>query len=397
MKRMKRRHNMHKGNDHLMLEVNLASQESFIKPLEEKILRDYIGGLGLGIKILYDEVGPNVDPLSAENILIIAPGPLSGTNAPTSSRTQVVTKSPLTGIIGIGNFGGVWGAKFRRAGFEALLVRNNAESPVYIWIDDGDVQLRSAAHLWGKDSWQTTDILRGEIGADVSVLAIGQAGENLVKFACPIGDKDHAPGRSHAGCVMGVKKLKAIVVRGTKKIFIAEPEKFRASVKEVTHRIDHYPEGGIEERRRLSSSTKSTPIAIRGALPSMNFQQTGLSPDSDIWRAYEVMMENTTQKGAEFGDHCILAKYYGCNLRTDIKKGLYTGLDVGGVGFSLLWITFIGLCGIENSLEMMKCRELCQRYGMDITNPVPFALELFQRGIIDSKDLDLIHARLDGG
>lgn len=113
---------------HHMLEVDLASQKCHVQPLEEKILREYIGGLGLGMKILYNEVGPDVDPLSSENILLIAPGPLSGTDAPTSSRTQVVTKSPLTGIIGIGNFGEPWGAKFRRAGFEALLFRNNAEN-----------------------------------------------------------------------------------------------------------------------------------------------------------------------------------------------------------------------------------------------------------------------------
>ena len=379
---------MHKGSDHLMLEVNLASQESFIKSLEEKILRDYIGGLGLGIKMLYDEVGPNIDPLSAENILIIAPGPLSGTNAPTSGRTQVVTKSPLTGIIGIGNFGGLWGAKFRQAGFEALVVRSKAESPVYLWIDDGDVQLRSAAHLWGRDSWQTTDILRNELGDDVSVLAIGQAGENLVKFACPVSDKDHAPGRSHAGCVMGAKNLKAIVVRGTKKILIAELEKFMTAVKEAAYRIKHYPEGGIEERRRTGSSTKSTPIAIRGALPGMNFQHTKVSPDSDIWRAYEATVENTTQKGAKYGNHCILAKYYGCNLRTDIKKGPYAGLDLGGISFSLIWRYFLGLCGLKSSLEMWKLRELCQRYGMDIGNPAPFVLELFQRGIITIDDTD---------
>ena len=379
---------MHKGNDHLMLEVDLASKECRVQPLEEKILRDYIGGLGLGMKILYDEVGPNIDPLRPENILFLSPGPLSGTNAPTSGRTEVVTKSPLTGIIGIGNFGGAWGAKFRRAGFEALVVRNRAESPVYIWINDGDVRLRSAAHLWGRDTFQTTDILRDELGDDVSVLAIGQAGENLVKFACPIGDKDHAPGRSHAGCVMGGKKLKAIVVRGTRKVFIAEPGKFRAAVKEATHRIDNYPEGKIEDRQRVGSADKTTPIAKLGAVPTLNFQQTGIPEDSDMWRSTEVTRENTTQEGPNYGDHCVMARYYGCNLRTEVKKGIYTGLDVGGVSFSLPWRYYIGLCGIKSCLEMFKCRELCQRYGMDITNPAPFALELYQRGIIDKDDVD---------
>lgn len=376
------------GFGHQLLVVDLNSRECLVQTLEEEILRNYLGGLGLGMKILYDEVGPNIDPFSRENILLIAPGPLSGTDAPTSGRTEVVTKSPLTGIIGIGNFGGTWGAKFRRAGFEALLIRNNSESPVYLWINDGDVQLRSAAHLWGKDSWQTTNLLRNELGDDVSVLAIGQAGENLVRFACPIGDYDHAPGRSHAGCVMGVKKLKAIAVRGTKKIPIAEPEEFRAAIKEVVRRIHEYPEGKLENRRRVSSADKSTPIARLGMLPTRNFQQTSLPPESDMWRSTEVAMENTVQGGPNYGDRCVMAEFYGCNLRTDVKKGVYTGLDVGGAGYSLPWRYFIGLCGINSCLEMYKCRELCQRYGMDLTNPAPFAIELYQRGIIDSDDLD---------
>lgn len=373
---------------HNILEVDLASKECLVLPMEEKLLKDYIGGLGLGMKILYDEVGPNVDPLGPENIIVIAPGPLSGTDAPTNGRTEIVTKSPLTGIIGIGNFGGTWGAKLKKAGFDAILIRNDADAPVYLWIDDGNVQLRSAGHLWGKDSWQTTDILSEELGTDVGVLAIGQAGENLVKFACPIVDRDHAPGRSHAGCVMGVKKLKAIAVKGTKEVFIAEPEKFKAAIREASLRIEEYPEGAIEERRRLSSATKSTPLALNGTLPCMNFQKTQLSPTSDMWRSAEVTLENSTLDGFPYCGHCVMAPYFGCNLRPDIKRGPYTGLDVGGIGFSLPWRYYIGLCGIESNFEMVKCRELCQRYGMDMVNPAPFAIELFQRGIIDSKDLD---------
>ncbi len=378
---------MFETENHRLLSVDLSSRQCRIESLDQKLLDDYIGGLGLGIKMLYDQVGPGVDPMGPENIVFISPGPLSGTDAPTSSRTEVVTKSPLTGIIGIGNFGGPWGGRFRRAGFEALVIRNNAHNPVYLWIDDGTVELRSAAHLWGKDAWQTTDALKNELGDDVSVLAIGQAGENRVRFACPIGDYDHAPGRCHAGCVMGVKKLKAIAVRGTKKVSVADPEKFKAAVKEVVRRIDEYPEGKFENRRRVSSADKTTPVARAGVLPCRNFQQTALPPESDMWRATEVTMANTTQGGPNYGDHCVMAEYYGCNLRTHVKKGVYTGLDLGGAGFSLPWRYFIGLCGINSCLEMYKCRELCQRYGMDMTNPAPFVIELYQRGIIDRDDL----------
>ncbi|MEW6671800.1 MAG: aldehyde ferredoxin oxidoreductase family protein [Thermodesulfobacteriota bacterium] len=372
---------------HTILEVDLASGACRIRPLDEKILNDYIGGLGLGVRILYDEVGPGVDPLSPENIIIIAPGPLSGTDAPASGRTQIVTKSPLTGILGIGNFGGSWGKKLRRAGYEALLIRNNSERPVYLLINNEAVQLLSAGHLWGKDSWQTTDLLKAEHGEDASVLAIGQAGENLVRFACPIADRDHAPGRSHAGCVMGAKKLKAIVVKGSREVSVARPDRFKAAVKEAVQRIVNYPEGSIEERRRISSSAKTTPVAKAGALPVMNFQKTEVPSTSDLWRADEVTRKYSTQECTDFSDQCLLGKYYGCNLRTEVKQGPYTGLDVGGAGFSLTWRYFMGACGIENFFEMMKCRELSQRYGMDMVSPVAFAIELFQRGILTRSDL----------
>jgi len=373
---------------HRILEVDLASGKFLVRPLNEQILKDYIGGLGLGIKILYDEVGAGVDPLSPENIIVIAPGPLSGTDAPASGRSQIVTKSPLTGIIGMGNFGGSWGKKFRRSGYDALIIRNNSESPVYLLIHDEAVQLMPAGHLWGKDSWQTTDLLKAGHGSDASVLAIGQAGENLVKFACPIADRDHAPGRSHAGCVMGVKKLKAIVVKGDRDVPIARPEKFKEAIYAAAKRIVNYPEGRSEERRRISSSAKTTPVARAGALPVMNFQKTEVPPASDLWRANEVTRKHSTQEGADFCDQCLLGKSYGCNLRTEVRQGPYTGLDVGGAGFSLTWRYFMGACGIENYLEMMKCRELSQRYGMDMVSPVAFALELFQRGILTRSDMD---------
>ena len=387
----------HKKSAHKIIKVDLSLKKCIIEPLDEKIIKDYIGGIGLGIKILYDEVGPNVDPLSSENIIVIAPGPLSGTDAPGCGRAEIVTKSPLTGIIGIGNFGGVWGKKLRKAGFEALLIKNNSKSPVYLLINDSDIQIKSAEHLWGKDSWQTTDLLKAEHGSDTSVLAIGQAGENLVKFACPIADRHHAPGRSHAGCVMGVKKLKAIAVKGTGTVPVAQPDKFKAAVHEAVQRIVNYPEGSIEERVRISSSAKSTPIAKAGALPTMNFQKTQLPPTSVIWRANEVTRKYTTQENTSFGDNCLLGHYYGCNLRTEVKQGPYTGLDVGGAGFSASWRYFVGNCGINDYLEMMKCRELSQRYGMDMVGPADFALELFQRGIINSSDLGGIELKWGNG
>ena len=370
-----------------ILEVDLSTKAVSPKDLATDTLRSFLGGVGLGVKILYDEVRPSVDALSPGNVIIIAPGSLSGTDAPTSGRTDIVTKSPLTGGIGRGNFGGLWGHRLKWAGFDGVVIKGKADKPVYLMIDNEIAEVRGAEHLWGEDTWQTISALKRELGDDVSVLAIGQAGENLVRFACPVADYDHAPGRSHAGCVMGAKKLKAIAVRGTKKVPIANPDGFRDATKEVERRIDSFPEGG-DRPRTGSNSGYTVVLAKTGVLPCKNYQQAFPTMNSDIWRIPEAVLENSTiPTDREYCYHCPLAKYYGCNLRADVKIGPYTGLDLGGVAFSAPGHVFGANCGIESWPALWKCRELCQRYGMDETSTaIPFAMELFQRGIISKED-----------
>ena len=189
-------------------------------------IRMFLGGLGLSSKILFEKTLANSDPLSAENIVIVTAGLLAGTEAPTAYRSEITTKSPLTGIFGSGNFGGLFGERLRKAGFEAIVLEGKAPHPVYLKIDNGRVELKDARHLWGRDTWETTDAIRRGEWEGFSVMAIGPAGENLVRFACPVVDYYHAPGRSHAGCVMGSKNLKAIAVKGVHKLGIAWPEMF---------------------------------------------------------------------------------------------------------------------------------------------------------------------------
>lgn len=370
-----------------ILDVDLSRKQALATELSPEIVRDFLGGLGLGIKILYDKVGPNVDALSSQNIIVIAPGPLSGTAAPTNGRTHIVTKSPLTGIIGMGNFGGWWGPRLKLAGFEAVVIRNKSDIPVYLWIDNDIAELRSAEQLWGKDTWGTTEILKKELGNDVSVLAIGQAGENLVRFACPVSDYDHAPGRSHAGCVMGHKKLKAIVVRGTKEIPIADQGKFKEAVKEAVDRIVSYPERG--ERQRVGShSSFVKDLAQAGLISTGNFSTGDLPEDSDILRLPESYEEHVVLEPGYYGYHCPMAQYYGCNLKANVKSGPYAGLKLGGVCFSMVATEFGGRLGIKSYPAMFKCRELCQRYGMDQKTTILFAMELYENGIIKKEDLD---------
>ena len=167
------------------LEVDLSTGDIVRRDIAPQFAQQYIGGMGFGCKILYDEVGPDVEPFSPDNIIVFANGPLTGTHAPCSGRAEITTKSPLTGSIGTGNTGGIWPAALKHAGFDVIIIRNKAEKPVYLWIDDDVVELREASHLWGKDTGVTTDMLRQELGAtrqsSISVLAIGPAGESLVR------------------------------------------------------------------------------------------------------------------------------------------------------------------------------------------------------------------------
>ncbi|MEE8419453.1 MAG: aldehyde ferredoxin oxidoreductase N-terminal domain-containing protein, partial [Dehalococcoidales bacterium] len=171
-----------------ILDIDLSTGRIKKTAVDSRFARKYIGGGGFGHKILFDEVGPEIDPYSPENIVVFANGPFTGTKAPCGGRTEVTTIHPLTGNIGTGNTGGIWGAVLKHAGFDVIIVRNRAEKPVYLWIDDDTVEIRDAGHLWGKDARVTSDILREELSRRVSVMAIGQAGENLVRYALVLND-----------------------------------------------------------------------------------------------------------------------------------------------------------------------------------------------------------------
>jgi len=369
-----------------VLEINLATKEVLRRELDPSGAKMFLGGLGYGIKILYDEVGPNVEALSPDNVLIIATGPLTGVGAPTSGRTHIVTKSPLTGGIGMGNFGGVWGGQLKHAGLDAIIVRKNSDSPVYLLINDDCAELRSAEHLWGKDNWETTDALKEELGDDISVLSIGQAGENLVRFACPVIDYDHAPGRSHAGCIMGAKRLKAIAVKGTKEIPISKPEEFNKAVREARDRIKNYPERG--DRPTTGSNFQVKDAAKLGIASVRNYQSVVVPPDSEIWELPSSARKHLKTELGRYGDNCPMAPRYGCDLVAKVKDGKFAGLEVGGVCYSLPSWEWGANLGIKSYPAMWKCRELCQRYGMNQTGPTPFVMELFERGIITKDDTD---------
>ncbi|MFT5527190.1 MAG: aldehyde:ferredoxin oxidoreductase, partial [Pirellulaceae bacterium] len=207
-----------------LLRVNLTTGECKTEAIPEQWLKEYVGGRGLAARYLYEELDPTVDPLSPENKLIFATGPLTGTPVPCGARYMVVTKGALTNAITTSNSGGHWGPEVKFAGYDLIMLEGKAPTPSYLYIYDDFVEVRDASKYWGKGVNDTEDGLREETGQpNLRVSCIGPAGEKLVRFACIMNDKHRAAGRSGVGAVMGSKNLKAIAVRGTGGVNIADP------------------------------------------------------------------------------------------------------------------------------------------------------------------------------
>ena len=213
-----------------VLRVNLTSGAISKEPTNLRDAALFIGARGLADKIYIDEVDPKIDPLSPDNKLVFAPGPFSGTFAPSGGRYHVVSKSPLTDTIAGANSGGKWGPELHYAGYDALIIEGKAPEPVYLWINDDKVEFRKASHLWGKWVPDTTDMVRAETDVDASVACIGPAGEKQVLFAAIMNEMHRAAGRGGVGAIMGSKNLKAIAVMGSKPIKVADPEAFQEAV-----------------------------------------------------------------------------------------------------------------------------------------------------------------------
>jgi aldehyde:ferredoxin oxidoreductase len=208
-----------------LIEVDLTSKTATTWKISEVLLRQYIGGTGLSAKILMDKTGPDTDPLGPENCLIFAAGPFTGTRVPSSGRHSVVAKSPLTGIWGESDVGGRWGTALAKAGYLALCITGNADTPVYIYIDDDMVEIRDAGNLWGKDTYALDTALTEMCGKKFHIVSIDPAGENKVPLAAIMhdGKAGRAAGRCGLGAVMGSKKLKAVAVRGSQAVQVVRP------------------------------------------------------------------------------------------------------------------------------------------------------------------------------
>ena len=357
--------------------INLSTGEIKVEKLDLELAHKFIGGRGLGTKILYDEGVATVEPLSPENKLVYITGPMTGAAAPSTGRYMVVTKSPLTGMIACSNSGGIWGAKLKHAGWDAIIVEGQAPEWTYISIEDDKIQLLDAREYLGMMSEEMDTKLKEKHGPTASVLNIGPAGEKQVLLAAIMNDKDRAAGRSGVGAVMGSKKLKAIVVKSSriKLDNIADEEALKVATKKAMDVLMANPvtSSGLKQ---LGTAILVNIINNVGSLPTKNWQESYYEQAEDI--SGETLAEKyLVRPGACYRGPIACGRIINVN-----------GHVTGGPEYEPLW-AYGANCGNNDLNVIDECNMLCNEYGLDaISTPctIAAAMELYQRGAIKEED-----------
>ncbi len=347
--------------------------------ISNEVLRSYLGGKGIGTKILWDEVKEEVNPLGPKNKLIFVTGPATGTRLPTANRYGVLFKSPLTGVYAESYSGGYLAPRIRATGFDVIICEGKARHPVYLIIDESGIQFKNAEKLWGKTTYDAEDYIQEQHGKDFGVLCIGPAGENLVRFACIENDKWRSAGRTGAGAVMGSKNLKAIAFRGSKKPNVENPKLFEKVVKETLEAI-RQNEGAFGKKGAFpyygTPGMVNTSNAI-GFFPTRYWSQgkqeykDEIGPDKMI---ETILIQRKACWNCPFG----------CGKLCEVKDGPYQ-CKVEGPEYETIY-AFGGLCDIRDIKAIAKINDYCDQMGLDTIsagNLAAFAIEARKAGKID--------------
>jgi aldehyde:ferredoxin oxidoreductase len=363
-----------------ILYVDLGTGKTRAEKLSDEVAKKYIGGIGLGMNLWLSNSKAGVDPLSPENPLVLAVGPVSGTMFPTGGNGHAfISKSPETNGVGEAVSHGTFGAELKRAGYDAIVLTGKAEKPVYLWIDDDSTQLLDASQVWGKSPSETEDTIKTELGDYyVRVASIGLAGEKQSKIACIINEKTRAAGRTGLGAVMGSKNLKAIAVRGTRDIVVAKPEEFLEMVKEFHERM----KGPAAQKYRTLGTSEN--IMIQNALYCM--------PTRNYNNAH---FENAEKVSGETLNERFIAKIIACNscaMRCEheavVRDGPYKG-TLARMEYDNLWALGPN-CGVDKLDAIIKAAELCNYYGLDAQSTgvtVSFIMDCHEKGLLTHEEL----------
>ncbi|MCX5897834.1 MAG: aldehyde ferredoxin oxidoreductase family protein [Proteobacteria bacterium] len=365
-----------------ILKVNLSNRTFERQPLKESLRLNFVGGRGINSRILFDATAPQIDPYSPENVLIFGSGPLSGTAAPCPARFNVTAKSPLTGIMGDSNAGGYFGPAMKRAGIDHIVISGAASEPVYLWIDNGKVEIRPARHLWGKNVRETEAMIKDELGDKrVRVASIGQAGENLVRIASVI-HEERAAARTGMGAVMGSKKLKAVAVRGSHDVPLFDPEGFNRYAKELQKKIG--ASSAYDHFRKKGGSTGTFGTDKAGFLAIRNFQQTGGFEGIENFEPLKVAGEYYKANKPCFG--CPV----GCGKKYEIKEGPFAG-EWGNKIEEGAFTPLGPVCGNANVASIFKMNNMGNQFGIDLIEfgaAASVAMEWYEKGVVSKKELD---------
>lgn len=364
------------GYNGKILRIDLTKKETEVDDLPEELARAYIGGSALGARLIYDSIKPGIDPLGPDNPLVFMTGPLTGTMAPSCSRYAVCAISPLTKIWGESTSGGFFGPELKKTGFDGVIITGNSERLVYIWINNGSVEIREAEPLQGKDTYETQEMILKETDAKSRVACIGQAGENLVRYASIINDDGRAAGRTGMGAVMGSKRLKAIVVKGDQKTELADLERFREVAKEANAKVR--PSGMVY--REYGTASYVDIAMYCGDAPAKYFTESVFPAikltGKALREAYPV------ESSACFG--CPIA----CGRKTRIGD-----VEVNGPEYESI-VAFGLLLGNYDLESITIAHHVCNRLGIDTISAgvsIAFAMYLLDKGLVakDQIGLDL--------
>ncbi|MGE0014077.1 MAG: aldehyde ferredoxin oxidoreductase family protein [Azoarcus sp.] len=387
------------GWNRKVLRVDLTAGTCKEEPLNMKWAQDYLGSRGLATKYLVSEIDPKVDPLSPDNKMIMATGPLTGTMASTGGRYTVVTKGPLTGAIACSNSGGYFGAELKFAGWDMIIFEGKSPKPVYLYIENDKAELRDAGHLWGRSCWETEETIKHELQDPlVRVSSIGLAGENEVMFACVVNDLHRAAGRSGVGAVMGSKNLKAVALRGTKGV--SGIHDFKAFMKATTEAKKVLADNAVTGQGlpKFGTQVLMNVINEMGALPTRNHRDVQFEDAGKI--SAEAMHEKRESDGkaqlvtnaACFG--CTIA----CGRISEIDKGHFTVKNSpkywgasGGLEYEAAWA--LGAANGVGDIEALQyANMICNEQGMD---PISFGatvgavMELYDMGVLDAAKIGI--------
>jgi len=367
--------------------VDLSTGQTEYKPIDEEDACKYIGGRGLGAKYVFDN-GPEVEPLSPDNILCLMTGPLTGTDVNLSGRIAACTKSPLTGTIVDSHQGGWSGARLKWAGLDGIVFKGKSEKPILALVEGGELTLHDASDLWGKGVHDTVLALQEKYGEkDLSVMTIGQAGENLINFACIMNEHDRASGRGGTGAVMGSKNLKAVVVKG---VHADRPSPFdKEGFKEAHARglEQLMDEAVVTSPKKGGVSVYGTNVFMNmvnaiGAMPTRNAQSTFFEP-------HEKISAETVNETILVGNPTCHACPVACKKEVEIKQGPHTGLHMESVEYESAW-SFGAMCDMDDLAAPAALIDRCNDYGLDTIeagNALSITMEATERGLLDGEGL----------